>query len=331
MLSRTKQSSPRPPACDEMRVRGRASHIALGLSILIGYLIAVGSLSEKSATAGLPPLTLDKTVVAPGAVITIEGSRWPAPRQLQAAVCGAGPQSVSSDCDLARAISFGPSDNGVFRALLTVAVPPVPCPCVVMVTQVNPSDVERLPITIEGAVSAPVPAPPPTARPAVSISDVHVVSDSSWSSWFGAAAARELVVTVHNQSLSTVRPLLVAGWTEGSDDYVVTSPTPKVLGAGRSAQITAAFDLSTFASGQFLVSGKVTGAGFQTRFVASTATTPWALYLLGMLIAVGVLLTVAALIGRRSNGTDLDENEPTQFNDDGDDLTAPSSKVGVLQ
>jgi hypothetical protein len=111
----------------------------------------------------------------------------------------------------------------------------------------------------------------------------------------------------------------------------VTSPAPKVLGPRRSAEITAVFDLSTFADGQFLVSGKVTGSGFETKFVTSTATTPWGLYLLGLLMAVGVLLAVATFIGRLNTDRNQNTNETIQNNDGGNDLTAPLSTLGVSQ
>jgi hypothetical protein len=305
--------------------------MVLGLAICLASVAVDVLLDHNVEAAGLLPLTLSKTLVAPGAVITIQGSHWPAPRQLQAAVCGAGFQAVSSDCDLTHAISFGPSDNGTFRALLVVAVPPSPCPCVVMITQVNPSGVERLPITIEGAPSAAVPAPLRVGRPAISISNVRILSSSSWTSWFGTAAPRELLVTVHNDGSDSVRPLVVAGWTQGSGRYVITSPPAKLLGAGRSMQIAAAFSLSTFASGQFLVSGQVTGAGFDRSFVTSTSTTPWGLYFLGMLIAVGILLAVAVLIGRRNIDNSRDGCDRIPDIDYRDQIATLPNQIGALQ
>jgi hypothetical protein len=200
-----------------------------------------------------------------------------------------------------------------------------------MVTQVNPSAVERLPITILGAPSAPVALPRPEAHPAVSLSDVHVVSESSWTSWFGAAAARELMVTFHNESSGPVRPLFVAGWIQGSDQLVVTSPTLKVVGAGRSTQITAPFSLSTFASGQFTVRGKITGDGFDVRFATSTATTPWGLYLLVIVIAVTILLSVAVLIGKRRTDQSVGDGHQIPELEGGDEVATSLTQTGALQ
>ena len=225
-------------------------------------------------------------MLTPGETVAITGTDWPAHKLLQAAVCGGGPLAVSSECDLTHAIGFGSADNGVVAASLTVTVPPAPCPCVILVTQVNPSATESLPVTIEGAPTGSVPTQPLRPRRTVRVSDVQVVSQSSWTSWFGAAAPRQLVVTVHNGGSVAIRPLLVAKWIDGSDNYVITSPTPKLLRPGATTQLTAPFSLSTFAHGQFAVVGKVTGAGFDDRFADSTATTPWGLYILLIVLAV---------------------------------------------
>jgi hypothetical protein len=200
-----------------------------------------------------------------------------------------------------------------------------------MVTQVNPSEVERLPITIQGAANTSL-SPARTVRgPAVRISDVQVKSESSWTSSFGGAAARELLVTVHNNGSSAVRPLVVAQWTDGSDHYVITSPPAKLLVAGRSMQITAVFHLSTFASGRFIVVGNVTGDGFQKSFATSTATTPWGLYVIGMLIAIGFLLAVAAFIGRRNGDRNQEGDEPIEVTDYRDQIATLPSQIGALQ
>ena len=212
---------------------------AFGLFLLLGIssVAVTAGLVEPAEAAGLPQLKLNTSVLSPGEKVTITGTGWPAHKLLQAAMCGGGPLAVSSECDLiGPAIQFGSADNGVVAASLTVTVPPVPCPCVILVTQVNPSAAESLPVTIEGAPTGSFPTSPFPARPTVRVSDVQVVSQSSWTSWFGAAAPRELIVTVHNRGSAAVRPLLVAEWIDGSDHYVITSPIPKALRAGGTAQ-----------------------------------------------------------------------------------------------
>ena len=130
---------------------------------------------------------------------------------------------------------------------------------------------------------------------------------------------------MHNGGSAAVRPLLVAKWIDGSDNYVITSPNPKTLRAGGSAQLTAPFSLSTFAHGQFAVVGSVTGSGFDDRFVDTTSNTPWGLYILLIVLAVGTLFAVGAFIGRR--GEQADEIPPPP--DIQDEPTAQLIETGV--
>ncbi len=117
----------------------------------------------------------------------------------------------------------------------------------------------------------------------------------------------------------------MAKWIDGSDNYVITSPNPKTLRAGGTAQLRAPFSLSTFAHGQFAVMGNVTGAGFDDRFVYTTSTTPWGLYILLIVLAVGILFAVGAFIGRRGEQTD-EIPPPPDFQDE---PTAQLIKTGV--
>ena len=277
---------------------------AFGMLSLLGLsgAAAMAGSVDPAGAAGLPQLELSTSVLTPGETVAITGTDWPAHKLLQAAVCGGGPLAVSSECDLTHAIGFGSADNGVVAASLTVTVPPVPCPCVILVTQVNPSAAESLPVTIEGAPTGSFPTPPFPARPTVRVSDVQVVSQSSWKSWFGAAAPRELIVTVHNAWIRS-GPSAPGGQMDRRIRQLRDhEPDAEgVCGAGGTAQLTAPFSLSTFAHGQFAVVGKVTGAGFDDRFADTTSTTPWGLYILLIVLAVGILFAVGAFIGRRAD------------------------------
>ena len=296
--------------------------VVLGFS---GMMTAGGA--DAAEARGLPALVLSSTAVVPGETVAITGSSWPPHRLLQAQVCGGGLLAVSSDCDITHAVGFGPADNGVVATSLIVTVPPVPCPCVVLVTQLQPNAVERLPITIAGAPSAPLPAPPPPIHQDVTISDVHVVDQSSWTSWFGAAASRELVLTVHNGGATPVRPLLLARWEQGGSSVVITSPRAAMLRGGGTTQIDAPFALSTFAHGQFPVMGSVTGSAFDVRFASATSTTPWGLYGLAVVLAVCALLALAVLLGdRRQNDV---RPGPLEGPDVGNEATAQLSQIGA--
>lgn len=287
-----------------MRPYAGVSVAMLTLAWLVGGLMA---LSAEPAGAGsvtrLPPLELDATTVAPGTTVMLQGTQWPVHQVFQAAVCGRGAFAVSSDCDLSGAVGFGPADNGVVQAALVVAIPPSPCPCVVMITRAHPYAVERLPLRIVGAPSAPLSTPRPLADSRVRVTHVQVLSENSWTSWFGAAAARTLVLTVHNGSAVPVHPLVVARWTDGSDHHPITTPQPRLLPPGATERMSLPFALSTFADGTFPVVGQVNDATFTRRFADATSTTPWALDVAAVVLAVGALLGLGAFMGGRRRGT----------------------------
>jgi hypothetical protein len=202
-----------------------------------------------------------------------------------------------------------------------------------LVTEVEPPAGEHpLPITIEGARSAPLPPPLPPPR-AVTVSHVRVVSKSSWTSWFGAAAPRELVLTVHNGEPYAVLPLLVARVVQGSENYIIKSPMPRTLPVGGTERITAPFSLSTFAHGNFAVVGTVTrgndeGDFERDAFSLSTSTTPWALYVIVIALGFGVLALIAsAFWRRRRHGTR--QPDPLEIKEPDDDPTAQLTHTGA--
>jgi hypothetical protein len=310
-----------------MRWNVQAITTAFGASLVLGFLVAVSAPTLSAAEP--PPLTLSTTVVAPGETVTIGGTGWPANQKLQAAVCGGGAQTTSQDCDLAHEVQSASTNRGVVGLPLVVTIPPVPCPCVVLVTALDPFALQALPITIAGARSAPIP-PQAAPRRQVTISHVHVVSKSSWTSLFGAAAPRELVLTVHNGAPYPVLPLLVARVVQGSHDVPITSPTPRTLAVGGTTRITAPFALSTFAHGGFSVVGMVTEGNNEEGFVSdefalSTSTTPWALYAVGIILGAGVLALIVAAVLRRRRG-EKHPSEPVDPKGRDDD---PTSQIPI--
>jgi hypothetical protein len=296
------------PSCLPRPVRGRVKStvVTAGLFVLLGALSAA-SLPGQAEAAELPPLKLSATKVHPGDTVIIQGRNWPSGRVLQAAVCGGGQQSVSSDCELAGTVTIG-SFSGLVHGSLLISVPPAPCPCVIMVTEASPEGIERLPIDIEGAAPKVLFGRANKAQPTLIVSQVHVVALNSWTSWFGGAAPRELVLTVHNTSSHRLRPLVVARWLEGTDKYVITSPPPRLLAAGGTVRLVAPFALPQFSDGSFRVIGDVSGgAGQVEHFISTTSATPRGLYILALLLAVVVLLAIGAWLGglRRDNADDL--------------------------
>lgn len=270
--------------------------------VAFGIVLAAIVLPEMAATAGAQPtLSLSSSTVNPGQSVGLSGTHWPLHVILQASVCGGFALLGHPECDLGRSITFGPADDGVVQTAISVSLPPQPCPCVVLVTQVDPpSSLQmQLPITIVGAPSAAPPVAPPPFQPTVRVVSAHVRSDSSWTAWFGAAAARTLVVQVRNTGLGSIRPLLVAQWLDGTTYHVIASPRARTLPTDRTITLVAPFTLSTFAFGHKQVIGQIEGTTFTTNFSTDTSDYPWGLLLLAIVIVMGLLALISTSYRRR--------------------------------
>ena len=270
--------------------KGAALTVAMFLAVL-----ATVSLGSAAGARTAPTLSLSSATVAPGQSVGLSGEHWPPHLILQASICGGLALQGHEDCDLGRSITFGPADNGVVQTSMSVGIPPAPCPCVVLVTSTDPTSAVEMtvPIDIQGAPTAtPRPAPPPY-RPTVMVVDAHVVSVSSWTSWFGTAAAKELIVAVRNIGHGPIRPLLAARWIDSKTSHVIQAPPSKTIRAGRTVTLAAPFSLSTLTWGHEELTGEVQGTTFDVAFSTGTSTYPWGLLLLAALIS---LATVALLV-----------------------------------
>jgi hypothetical protein len=270
-----------------------------GAAVATAFLLVALPTAWLGATSGdrtAPTLSLSSTTVAPGQSVGLSGAHWPAHLVLEASICGGAALLGHQDCDLGRSITFGPADNGVVQTSISVGIPPKPCPCVVLVTQTDPmSSFEMtVPIDIVGAPNATPQPPPSPYQPTVTVIDPRVVSVASWTSWFGAAAAEELVVRVRNNGQGSLRPLLAAQWLDGTTPHVIDTPASKTIPVGRTVTLVAPFSLSTFAWGHKEVVGQVQGTTFDVDFTTGASTHPWGLVLLAALI----FLTIVALIVR---------------------------------
>lgn len=307
--------------------RGGAAFAAASLLVALTSLWADGAANARTA----PTLNLSSTTVTPGQSVNLTGDHWPPHLVLQASICGGAALQGHEECDLGRSITFGPADNGVVQTSMSVGIPPTPCPCVVLVTQVDPvSNFEMtVPIDILGTPTAPPPPTPRPYEPMVTVIGPHVVSVSSWTSWFGASAAKELVVSVRNTSLGPLRPLLAARWMDGTTSHVIHTPRSKTIRAGRTVTLVAPFSLSTFAWGHKELVGQVQGTTFDVDFSAGTSTYPWGLLVLAVLIFLVVVALVVLAIVRRRRG---DHPEPPEKDGDGDDGTSRElTETGAVQ
>lgn len=303
--------------------RGGAAFAAASLVAILAVIVAAW-LGPAAGARTTPTLSLNSTVVAPGQTVALSGGGWPPHLILQASICGGAALLGHEDCDLSRSITFGPADDGVVQTSMSVGVPPTPCPCVVLVTSTDPTMNLQMtvPIDILGApIAPPTPAPPPY-QPLVRVIDAHVVSVSSWMSWFGAAAAEKLVVTVRNIGQGPLRPLLAAQWLDGTTPTVIDTPASTTIPVGRTVTLVAPFSLATFTWGHERVVGQVQGTTFDVGFTSGTSTYPWGLVVLAVLVFFAIVALIVRTIVRRRHrhpgpptsdlGTNSDSREMTE-------------------
>jgi hypothetical protein len=301
------------------------------LAVLVVAALVAARLGPSAGASTSPTLRLSSTTVAPGQTVGLSGDHWPPHLVLQASICGGEALQGHEECDLSRSITFGPADDGVVQTSMSVGIPPTPCPCVVLVTSTDPTMnlTMTVPIDIQGAPTAPpTPAPRPY-QPLVAVLHPHVVSVSSWTSWFGAAAAKELVVSVHNTSRGPLRPLLAARWVDGTTSHVISTPRSRTVQAGRTVTLVAPFSLSTFAWGHKELVGQLQGTTFDVDFSTGTSTYPWGLLILAVVIFLAVVTSVVRAVLRRRRH---DHPEPLEGDVlDTDDISRQPNETGAVQ
>jgi hypothetical protein len=149
---------------------------------------------------------------------------------------------------------------------------------------------------VPGALVAAGAQEPPRAEPAaqLAVADASIEGAGPWTSWFGAAPDRELVVTVVNIGTTPVEdPELVLHFGKGaSPGGSVAAPTLGALAPGETTSVRVALDLPPFAVGTYAVEGSFPGLAIPVGFRAETSHIPWLVLLvpLAVLIQLGLVL-----------------------------------------
>ena len=261
--------------------------VVLVLTGLAGV-AALGRTPVEAATA--PTLTLSTSTLNPGQTIMIGGTGWPPNMPLQAVLCGSDASSGGNDCSVEASSTFAAWSDGTVHGQLVVVIPPVPCPCVVQITAVANDFIAKLPVTLVGAVVAPVTPPSGLGAGGHLTATASVTGASTLKSFFGGGAARQLHVTVHNPTAGVVHTVITARWGRSTDpEIVITSPDPVTLQPGQTRTVQLPFTVNALSFGTYHVAGALTGAAASGSFTSTTSTYPWgipvvALGLIGLLI-----------------------------------------------
>ncbi len=277
------------------RFRARSAALAV-----VAAVAPVAVLGAAPAAAAGPTVVTSTSYAVIGELVGVSGSGWsPVGQTVQIQLCGRNAIDLSNDCDQTNQYSAAIRAGGIFYGSLTVRPPPTPCPCVFLVTAAGSFDGVKVPITIAGAPSAPLPAATPPGPP-VRLSP-KIEAPVSVSSWFGGPKDATLVLTVTNTSgIALNEPALsVTVGRGGTPTGFVAGRqlAPLPAGASRTLRIPVRIPLFTF--GAYTVRSTVATGQGAVAADTPVRTYPWGLFAVGVLLVALVLLAVVRRLRRR--------------------------------
>lgn len=271
---------------------------------LVACTFATGAASASSAEVHVSTKTA--TI---GQLVQVTGTGWaPVGQIVQIELCGQNARNVSSDCDQANQYTAAIRAGGVFYGALITHLPPSPCPCVVLVANEGAFSGVRIPITVIGAPTAPI--PPEESPPASVAVSARVLGSLSVGSWFGGPKAVTLELRITNRSTASFGSPVVSvtvGRGRSPSEFVVAKSLGP-LGVGAKQVLRIPVILPAFTFGNYSVRAQViTGQGQFSKVVA-TSSYPWGLFVMAALVLQMMLLLVRnrvrARLGRQG-GIDM--------------------------
>src|SRR3954447_19561615 len=131
-----------------MRRAGRAAAAAVLIAVVA---LTFAAPARAQVNDEQPTASIKKKTWQPGEKMFVEGKSW-SKGNVAVQICGNNEVNGTPDCDMLSARNFGvAADTGTFRGNIFVAIPPVPCPCVVVVRSTTSSAQGGLPISLSGA------------------------------------------------------------------------------------------------------------------------------------------------------------------------------------
>ena len=209
-----------------------------------------------------------------------------------------------------------------------VGVPPVPCPCVLVVSSSATVNKVSLPVKVAGVAESldPPVGVPPAPETSLGVRVVDVSSEGGPRSWFGLAPERTVVVEVRNTGLAqTGRGVLKVTFGKGENpDQEAGSAEFDPLMPGESVELTVPFRLDSFSYGTYTINGEVYATNATGTFSTQTSVTPWGWIVLGLLVLQGGFILVRNWLRRRRQTASLaEEVSPDLVADDGELVGSP--------
>ncbi|WP_026341531.1 hypothetical protein [Actinomadura atramentaria] len=261
------------------------------------------------ASADAPRVAVDRTSVKAGDTLTVKLSGWAA-GNVVVELCGNSARRGTADCAVTTSATTFVAAKKTATVLLTVAKPPIGCPCVVSARPVTGGTPVTTPVAVAGAgtLAAPETGGVTSSR-RLTVTDVSVTG-SGVASWFGGPAHRTLRFTVRNDGQAPVAdaPLSLAAGRGADPTTIVAAPPLGTLQPGQERSYTTRFTLDGPAFGRYTIRGEITGIDEPIAFTGSTSSYPWAFPVLGALL---VFLAFVRALRRPARPPVLPVDAPT--------------------
>ena len=276
-----------------------------------------GGIAQAQTTDG-PGIAVSQTDITPGDRVVVTIGRFDSP-EVTISVCGNNALRGSADCNMPDSEGVALRLDGVSTlAELPIAVPPVPCPCVLRVSTRNNEQVAYAPINLIGHPTAPLTPPEELKDPLelrVTAAPTPAGLMDRLRSSAGGAAMYELEVTVRNRSSATFTNVRVsgsAGRSPGEELVRIDFDDPGKLEPGQTWTGSATAELPALTLGEVEWRATASGAGSPTTGTATTDGTPWLLWTLAVVLVLdlGILLVrlVMRLVRKRRTSSDPQDN-----------------------
>lgn len=252
-----------------------------------------------------PTVVLDRSEVAPGdpLIVTLAGFRS---RNVSMTICGNEARRGSADCNMraGRAREIDP-DSVTTQARYVVDTPPMPCPCLIRVSNSDQAEVGVAAVVLLGHPTAE-PVDPAEPGPLVKVA---VAAEPSSDGVLGKARASlggavRYAVTVRVTNLTTTRLdglAATASARSASDGDLAEVPIgdPGSLEAGQTWVHTVDVELPAPRWGSATWTALVSGAGAAVSGEAITSNRPLALIVLIVVLVLDVVVLAVHRLRKR--------------------------------
>lgn len=283
-------------------VRRLAATASVCCGAAVAGLAAVAGVAGTAAVAAprppQPQISANPTTIVPGQQVLVTGQGWPDRALLNVVICGADAVAGTADCANTATATVSSFRTGTLTARITGALPPKPCPCVVLAKGVYTGAAATTPVTVVGAGTAPVPPAPTITQPDFRFEDVRILSSVTAGSAMGLSTSRTVELRIHNAGSLHETPVLTGRWGRPTAvQHVITMPSVGQMAPGATKAVRATFTLPALSVGTYDVRVEADVVGFTARSSATASTSQWPFGLFALL-ALLLLLVVLALATR---------------------------------